>query len=189
MNYPASLCVSLNNEVIHGIPGARKLRQGDIVSLDIGVNLGGYFSDMAVTLPVGAVSREREKLLRVTAECLSRALAKAVPGNRISDVSRAVHDHAVRSSFGVVRDYCGHGVGFAQHEEPQVPNYPSAGPNPRLKQGMIIAIEPMINAGAGDVELLADGWTVVTADGSDSAHFEHTIAILRDRMEILTVFD
>jgi methionyl aminopeptidase len=188
MNYPASLCISLNDEVIHGIPGPRKLRQGDLVSIDIGVERNGYFSDAAVTLPVGAVSRKREKLMKVTRECLERALSQAVPGNRISDISRAVYEHAVGSACGVVREYCGHGTGFAMHEDPQVPNYVSAGPNPRLKEGMVLAIEPMINAGTGDIELLDDGWTVVTADGADSAHFEHTVAVLRDRMEILTLF-
>jgi methionyl aminopeptidase len=189
MNYPASLCVSLNNEVIHGIPGPRKLRQGDIVSIDLGVDLNGYFSDAAVTVAVGATSKKRERLTQVTRECLERGLAQAVPGNRISDISRAVYDHAARNSFGVVREYCGHGTGFAMHEDPQVPNYVGPGPNPRLKEGMVLAIEPMINAGTGDIELLEDGWTVVTADGEDSAHFEHTVAVLRDRMEILTLFE
>jgi methionyl aminopeptidase len=188
MNYPATLCVSLNNEVIHGIPGPRKLRQGDIVSIDVGVERNGYFSDAAVTLPVGVVSRKREKLMKVTRECLERALGQAMPGKRISDISRAVYEHAVGSSCGVVREYCGHGTGFAMHEDPQVPNYVGAGPNPRLKEGMVLAIEPMVNAGTGDIELLEDGWTVVTADGSDSAHFEHTVAVLGDRMEILTLF-
>ncbi|MGO9413305.1 MAG: type I methionyl aminopeptidase [Spirochaetia bacterium] len=189
MNYPASLCVSINNEVIHGIPGSRRLRAGDIVSLDLGVDLNGYFSDAAITLPVGAISRKRETLLRVTRECLALAVEQAVAGNRIGDISRAVFDHAVGRSCGVVRDYCGHGVGFAPHEDPQVPNYVGGGPNPRLKEGMVLAIEPMINSGTGDVELLEDGWTVVTADGSDSAHFEHTVVVLKDRMEILTRLD
>jgi methionyl aminopeptidase len=188
MNYPASLCVSLNNEVIHGIPGARKLRTGDIVSLDLGVSLNGYISDAAVTVAVGAVSPQRERLQRVTRECLERGVAQAQPGNRINDISRAVQDHAQRNGFDVVREYCGHGVGFANHEDPQIPNYVGSGPNPRLKEGMVLAIEPMVNAGTGDIELLEDGWTVVTADGRDSAHFEHTVAVLRDRMEILTLF-
>jgi methionyl aminopeptidase len=189
MNYPASICISLNNEVIHGIPGSRKLRQGDIVSLDVGVELNGYFSDAAVTVPVGPTSKKREKLMTVTRECLERGLAQVMPGNRVSDISRAIFDHARRNSCGVVREYCGHGTGFAMHEDPQVPNYVSVGPNPRLKEGMVLAIEPMINAGSDDIELLPDGWTVVTADGDDSAHFEHTVAVLRDRMEILTRFD
>jgi methionyl aminopeptidase len=188
MNYPASLCISLNNEVIHGIPGPRKLRKGDIVSIDLGVIRNGYFSDAAVTLAVGTPSANREKLLRVTRECLERGISQAVAGNRISDISRAVYSHAAGNGYGVVREYCGHGTGFAMHEDPQVPNYVGAGPNPRLKEGMVLAIEPMVNAGTGDIELLDDGWTVVTADGADSAHFEHTVVVLRDRMEILTLF-
>ena len=187
-NYPASLCVSLNSEVIHGIPGARKLRRGDLVSIDLGVILNGYYSDAAVTLPVGEVTQKRQKLIQVTRECLDRGVAQAVPGHRVSDISRAVFDHATRNGYDVVREYCGHGTGFAMHEDPQVPNYVGAGPNPRLKEGMVLAIEPMVNAGTGDIELLDDGWTVVTADGADSAHFEHTVVILRDRMEILTLF-
>jgi methionyl aminopeptidase len=188
MNYPASLCVSLNNEVIHGIPGPRRLRVGDIVSIDVGVDLNGYFSDAAITVGVGETSRPREKLMRVTRECLERGLTQALPGNRIADISRAVYEHATENGCGVVREYCGHGTGFAMHEDPQVPNYVGGGPNPRLKEGMVLAIEPMINSGTGDVELLDDGWTVVTADGGDSAHFEHTVVVLRDRMEILTLF-
>jgi methionyl aminopeptidase len=188
MNYPASLCISLNEEVIHGIPGPRALAEGDIVSVDVGVELNGYFSDAAVTLPVGQVSRARERLLKVTRECLERGIAQAVPGNRVSDISRAVFEHAAANGYGVVREYCGHGTGFSMHEDPQVPNYVGSGPNPRLKEGMVLAIEPMINAGTGDVELLEDGWTVVTGDGADSAHFEHTVAVLRDRVEILTLF-
>ena len=188
MNYPASLCISLNNEVIHGIPGPRKLRKGDLVSIDLGVILNGYFSDAAVTLPVGMPSPKREKLLRVTRECLEQGISQAVAGNRISDISRAVYAHATGNGYGVVREYCGHGTGFAMHEDPQVPNYVGAGPNPRLKEGMVLAIEPMVNAGTGDIELLDDGWTVVTADGADSAHFEHTVVVRRDRMEILTLF-
>jgi len=186
--YPASLCISVNNEVIHGIPGPRRLRAGDIVSLDLGVNLNGYFSDSAISVAVGQTTKQREKLLQVTKECLERGVSQALPGNRISDIGRAVFDHATRNGFGVVRDYCGHGVGFANHEDPQIPNYVSAGPNPRLKEGMVLAIEPMVNAGSGEIELLDDGWTVVTEDGSDSAHFEHTVAVLRDGMEILTLF-
>ncbi len=188
MNYPASLCVSLNNEVIHGIPGARRLRRGDIVSIDLGVDLNGYFSDAAVTVPVGETSSRRVRLLEVTRECLARGVAQAMPGNRISDISKAIYEHAVANSFGVVREYCGHGTGFAMHEDPQVPNYVGGGPNPRLKEGMVLAIEPMVNAGTGDIDLLDDGWTVVTADGRDAAHFEHTVAVLRDRVEILTLF-
>jgi methionyl aminopeptidase len=189
MNYPASLCVSINNEVIHGIPGPRKIRQGDIVSLDLGVNLNGYYSDMAVTIAIGPLAAQKRKLLNVTRECLFAGISKVVPGNRVSDISRAVYDHAASNGYGVVREYCGHGVGFANHEDPQIPNYVGAGPNPRLKEGMVLAIEPMINAGTGDIELLSDGWTVVTADGLNSAHFEHTVAVTKNGAEILTFFD
>jgi methionyl aminopeptidase len=189
LNYPASLCVSINEEVIHGIPGKRRLRAGDIVGLDVGINLQGYFSDAAVTLPVGQVSEARQRLLRVARECLELGIAEAKAGNRISQVSEAIHRHASAHSFEVVRQYCGHGVGFAQHEEPQVPNYVSSGPNPRLKPGMVLALEPMINSGTWEVELLEDQWTVVTSDRSDSAHFEHTIAVLKDRTEVLTRWD
>jgi methionyl aminopeptidase len=189
MNYPASLCISINDEVIHGIPGSRKLKTGDIVSLDLGVDLNGYFSDMAVTVAVGALSPVKKRLVAVTRECLMAGIGEAVPGNRISDISRAVYDRATAAGFGVVREYCGHGVGFANHEDPQIPNYVGSGPNPRLKEGMVLAIEPMITAGSGDIELLDDGWTVVTADGSDSAHFEHTVAVTKNGMEILTHFE
>jgi methionyl aminopeptidase len=188
MNYPASICISLNNEVIHGIPGPRRLRQGDLVSLDVGVDLNGYFSDSALSLSVGPATPDRQRLMTVTRECLERAVARALPGNRVSDISRAVYEHATANGCGVVREYCGHGTGFAMHEDPQVPNYVGSGPNPRLKEGMVLAIEPMVNAGTGDIELLDDGWTVVTADGRDSAHFEHTVVVLRDRVEILTLF-
>ena len=186
LGFPASLCVSINREVIHGIPGKTKLKEGDLVSLDLGVNLGGYYSDAAVTVPVGKVSPEREKLIRVTRECLELGIEQAVNGNRISHISAAIYEHAKANSYEVVRQYCGHGVGFAQHEEPQIPNYVSRGANPRLKPGMVLALEPMINRGTWEVELLADNWTVVTADRADSAHFEHTIAIHKDYTEVLT---
>ncbi len=187
MNFPASLCISLNEEVIHGIPGKRRLKRGDMVSLDLGVNLRGYFSDAAVTLPVGKVTLEREKLIRIAGECLELGIEQAVCGNRINHISEAIYNHARSNGFDVVRQYCGHGVGFAQHEEPQIPNYVSRGPNPRLKPGMIIALEPMINRGTWEVQLLENNWTVVTADHSDSAHFEHTLAIHKDHTEILTL--
>ncbi len=189
MNYPASLCVSINEQVIHGIPNNRKLEEGDIVGLDLGINLNGFFSDAAITLPVGKVSEKDALLLKVTEEALYLGIEKAIKGNRISDISKAVFRHARSYGFGVVRQYCGHGVGIAPHEEPQIPNYPSSGPDPRLKRGMVLAIEPMINAGTWEVEILNDGWTVVTADGSKSAHFEHTIVVLDDRTEILTKMD
>jgi methionyl aminopeptidase len=189
MSYPASVCISVNEEVIHGIPGKRKLRSGDIVSLDLGVNLRGYYSDAAVTLPVGDISPERRRLIQVTRECLALGIAQAVAGNRISDVSEAIFRHARENGMEVVRQYCGHGVGFSQHEEPQIPNYVSRGPNPRLKPGMVLALEPMVNLGGWEVDLLSDQWTVVTSDRRDSAHFEHTIAIRKDGTEVLTAYE
>lgn len=184
--YPAALCVSINDEVIHGIPSARRIRDGDLVSLDCGIDMGGHFSDKAVTVPVGRVSPEAAALVAVTEQCLALALEQAKPGNRIHQISRAVFNHAKAHGYGVVHQYCGHGVGFSPHEDPQVPNYPSSGPNPRMQEGLVIAVEPMINAGTGDVELLEDEWTVVTADGKLSSHCEHTVAIFRDHAEILT---
>ena len=188
-DYPASLCVSINNEVIHGIPGKRKLKRGDIVSLDLGIKLKGFFSDAAHTYPVGQISSNRKKLLDVTAECLTRAVAAIHAGVRLNDISHAVYGHAAKYGYGVVRQYCGHGVGFALHEDPQVRNYVGAGPNPKLKPGMVMAIEPMINAGTWEVSVLEDGWTVVTGDASDSAHYEYTVAIVDDHVEILTPFE
>ena len=188
MDYPASVCISVNEEVIHGIPGKRRLKAGDIVSLDLGVNLRGYYSDAAVTLPVDPVAPGRARLMRVTRECLALGVEQAVAGNRINDVSQAIYAHARRNGMEVVRQYCGHGVGFSQHEEPQIPNYVSRGPNPRLKPGMVLALEPMVNLGGWEVDLLEDQWTVVTSDRSDSAHFEHTIAILKEGTEVLTAY-
>ena len=184
--YPAAICTSVNGTVIHGIPNKRKLRAGDIISLDCGLEYEGFFSDAAFTHGVGRISSEAERLMKVTRECLDKAVSKAVAGNRINDISRAVYEHAKKNGYGVVREYCGHGVGFSQHEEPQVPNYVGRGPNPRIKEGMILAIEPMINLGKDDILVLEDGWTVVTEDGSLSAHYEHTVAVFRDRTEILT---
>jgi len=187
MDFPASLCVAINEQVIHGIPGKTKLKNGDIVGLDLGVNVGGYYADAAITVPVGEISAEREKLIQVGRECLAMGIEQAVCGNRISHISQAIYNHARSNSFSVVRQYCGHGVGFSQHEDPQIPNYVSRGPNPRLKPGMILALEPMINRGTWEVQILDDNWTVVTADRRDSAHFEHTIAIHKDHTEILTL--
>jgi methionyl aminopeptidase len=184
--YPASICISVNSVVIHGIPDKRKLKDGDIVSLDLGVDLQGYISDAACTVPVGTISANARKLLEVTSECLSLGVEKARAGNRIKDISTAVFDHASSFGFGVVRQFCGHGVGFSLHEDPQIPNYVGPGPNPRLKGGMVLAIEPMINLGGDDVEILEDGWTVETSDHSLSAHFEHTVAIFKDHTEVLT---
>ncbi len=184
--FPASICASVNEVVIHGIPNAVPLKEGDILSLDIGVELDGYYSDSARTYPIGTVSEEVNELLHVTKNALMDAIAHSLIGNRISDISRAVYVPANEHEYGIVHQFCGHGVGFELHEDPQVPNYRSRGPNPRLKRGMVIAIEPMINSGTGDVVILDDEWTVVTADEKLSAHFEHTIAITEDGPQILT---
>lgn len=184
--FPATLCISINEEVIHGIPSKRKIQPGDVVGIDSGIDLGGYFSDAAFTVAVAPVAPETEKLLRVTQECLVRAIAAVRPGARIHDVSRAVFSHARANGYGVVRQYCGHGVGFSQHEDPQVPNYVGSGPNPRMVPGMVLAIEPMINAGGDGVGELDDGWTIVTLDGSRSAHFEHTVAVTATGSEVMT---
>ena len=185
--YPGSVCTSINQEVVHGIPsGARKLREGDILSMDFGVELDGYFGDAALTVPVGKISPEREKLLRVTRESLERAIDKVRPGNRLGDVSFAVQEWVEQNGYSVVREFVGHGIGTKMHEEPQVPNYGSPGRGPRLLEGMVLAIEPMVNVGAPAVRVLEDEWTAVTADGSDSAHFEHTVAVTANGPWILT---
>jgi methionyl aminopeptidase len=183
--YPAALCVSINNEVIHGIPSKRKIAPGDLVSLDCGIDLEGFISDQAITLEAGKVSDAAHRLNVITRECLYQGIKAAKAGDRLLQIARAVHGHALSHNFGVVHEFCGHGVGFDLHEDPQVPNYPH-GPNPRMTGGLVIAIEPMINQGTGDVEVLEDGWTVVTADNQLSAHWEHTIAIFHDHTEILT---
>jgi len=183
--FPASICISINSEVIHGIPSKRKIATGDLVSLDCGITLDGYISDQAITLEAGKVSPEAHKLSTVTRECLYAGIRSAKSGNRLLNISRAVYDHAIACGFGVVNQFCGHGVGLALHEDPQISNIPK-GPNPRLSAGMVLAIEPMINAGTGEVEVLKDGWTVVTADDRLSAHWEHTIALFADHTELLT---
>ncbi|MDE3108401.1 MAG: type I methionyl aminopeptidase [Acidobacteriota bacterium] len=185
--YPGSVCTSINQEVVHGIPSAsRKLREGDILSMDFGVELDGYFADAALTVAVGKISPEREKLLRVTRESLDRAIEQVRPGNRLGDVSAAVQQWVEKHGYSVVREFVGHGIGTHMHEEPQVPNYGPAGQGPKLQEGLVIAIEPMVNAGAPVVRVLSDDWTAVTADGSDSAHFEHTVAVTKNGPWILT---
>lgn len=186
--FPATLCISVNEQVIHGIPGDRVIQPGDVVGIDSGCELGGYYSDAAFTVAVPPVAPETARLLSVTQECLRRAIAAVKPGARVHDVSRAVFSHARANGYGVVRQYCGHGVGFSQHEDPQVPNYVGSGPNPRLQPGMVIAIEPMINMGGDGVTELDDGWTVVTLDKSLSAHFEHTVAVTDSGAEVLTAW-
>jgi methionyl aminopeptidase len=184
--FPASICISVNQEVVHGIPGDRVLREGDIVGVDIGVQALGFYADAAQTLPVGEVSADAERLLRVTREALYAGIAQARPGRRVGDVSHAVQACVERNGFSVVRSLVGHGIGRSMHEEPQVPNYGQPHEGPELRPGMVLAIEPMVNAGGSDVEVLADEWTVVTRDGSLSAHFEHSVAITEDGPVILT---
>ncbi|HEY5329548.1 MAG TPA: type I methionyl aminopeptidase [Acidobacteriaceae bacterium] len=185
--YPAILCTSVNSEVIHGIPNDRgALKDGDIVSVDCGVVVDGFYSDAAVTYPIGTPSPAVQKLLRVTEASLYAAIEQAVPGGRLFDISYAVQSMCEAEGYGVVREFVGHGIGRSMHEDPQVPNIGNPGKGPRLKPGMVLAIEPMINLGKPEVKMLDDGWTAVTIDGSFSAHFEHTVAITRDGPVILT---
>jgi methionyl aminopeptidase len=183
--YPAAMCISINDEVIHGIPSKRKIREGDLVGLDCGIELDGFISDQAISIEAGRVPREVHDLNITTRECLYRGIAAVKAGDRLLQIARAVEGHAKARGYGVVHEYCGHGVGFDLHEEPAVPNYPH-GANPRMGNGMVFAIEPMISLGSGDVEVLEDHWTVVTSDESVCAHWEHTVAILHDKVEILT---
>ena len=184
--YPASVCISVNDEVIHGIPGPRVLRDGDIVSIDVGATFEGYVGDCAATYVAGTASDEAKKLIQVTRQSFFEAMKFARVGYRISDISHAVQQYAEENGFSVVREYVGHGVGARMHEDPEVPNYGRPGHGPRLAAGMTIAVEPMINAGGAAVKVLPDGWTVKTADGSLSAHYENTILITNGDPEILT---
>jgi len=188
-DFPANVCISINEEVIHGIPGTRRLMQGDIVSIDIGATKNGYIGDCAGTFIAGKGSPESENLVRVTRECFYEGLKQAKSGNRVSDISRAIQQHAEANGFSVVREYTGHGVGRKLHEPPEIPNYietPRKNKDPRLLPGMTLAIEPMINAGKPEILILKDGWTIVTADSSPSAHYENTILITENEPEILT---
>ncbi len=187
-DFPGAACISINDEVIHGIPSKKRVvRDGDIVSLDIGIDLNGYISDSTHTVMVGNVRPEIKRLVKATREALAAGIAACVVGNRIRDISNAVNGVANgQYGFGVVYEYCGHGVGLDVHEDPSVPNCPESGPNPRIQAGMVLAIEPMINLGTADVKLAKDGWTVLTADGKCSAHEEHTIAVFKDHNEVLT---
>ena len=188
--YPATICASINDEVIHGIPsGRRVLNEGDIISIDVGASLDGYFGDSAVTLPVGQISESAAALLRVTEEALYKAIEAAKPGKRVSDIGHAVQKHVEAYGYSVVREFVGHGIGQRMHEEPQIPNYGEPGHGPRLAEGMVLAIEPMVNAGTPAVKVLADGWTAVTRDKSLSAHFEHTVAVTAGEPWILTARD
>lgn len=184
--YPSTVCGSVNEQVVHGIPSARKLKNGDIISIDVGVHYNGFYGDAAITLPVGSISSQAQKLLLVTENALKAGMGKAMVGNRLSDVSAAIQAHVESEGFSVVRTFVGHGIGRELHEEPQIPNYGRPGEGPKLLEGMTLAIEPMVNAGGWEVNILDDGWTAVTKDGSLSAHFEHTIAITNDGQSILT---
>ena len=184
--YPCTLCASVNEQVVHGIPSARALGEGDIISLDMGVKLNGFYGDSAVTVPVGQVSDEASALLRVTRESLAHGIAQVRLGGRISDIGHAIQQHVEAHGFSVVREFVGHGIGAALHEEPQIANYGEPGRGPRLAEGMVLAIEPMVNVGRPAVKVLGDGWTAVTKDGSLSAHFEHTVAVTKNGPLVLT---
>lgn len=185
--FPASICASINNEVVHGIPGLRRLEEGDIISIDVGVCLKGYYSDTAVTFGVGRISPAARRLIDVTRQSLFQGISAMRSGAHLTDISHAVQRYVEMNRFSVVYSYAGHGIGTEMHEEPQVPNLGPPGHGPRLQQGMVLAIEPMVNAGGADVKMLEDGWTVVTGDGSLSAHFEHSIALGEDGPIILTI--
>jgi methionyl aminopeptidase len=185
--YPATVCVSANEQVVHGIPSKRPLVEGDILSIDMGAKLDGFFGDCAVTVPIGRVSQEATELLRVTEEALFHGIEAVKPGARVSDIGAAVQQHVETHGFSVVREFVGHGIGTSLHEEPQIANYGPGGRGPRLAEGMVLAIEPMVNAGKPAVKVLSDGWTAVTRDGSLSAHFEHTVVVAATGCEILTL--
>jgi methionyl aminopeptidase len=185
--YPATLCASVNEQVVHGIPSAKPLVRGDIVSLDMGVKLDGYYGDSAVTVPVGVVGEDVRALLRVTQEALVKGIAQVKVGGRVSDIGHAIQAHVEANGFSVVREFVGHGIGASLHEEPQIANYGEPGRGPRLAEGMTLAIEPMVNMGRPAVKVLSDGWTAVTKDGSLSAHFEHTVAVTKSGPVVLTL--
>lgn len=185
--YPATICASVNEEVVHGIPNSRKLKNGDIISIDLVVNKNGYHGDSAVTVPIGHVKPDVMKLLKVTEECLFKGIEQVVVGNRIGDISHAVQVHAEAHGYGVVRDFVGHGIGREMHEDPQIPNFGLAGQGPLIKPGMVLCIEPMINMGTAQVRVLSDDWTAVTTDKKPSAHFEHTVVVLPEGPKIATM--
>ncbi|MBB5348335.1 type I methionyl aminopeptidase [Desulfoprunum benzoelyticum] len=185
--FPGSLCTSINEEVVHGIPSRRrKLKKGDIISVDFGVKYKGYYGDSAITVAVGKIAENEEKLLQATEESLERAIEKAVVGNRVADISIAVQEYVEKRGFSVVRQFVGHGIGTALHEGPEIPNFLQGEQSPRLVPGMVMAIEPMVNLGTSKVKVLRDGWTVVTADGKPSAHFEHSVAVTEDGPIVLS---
>ena len=185
--FPYSICASVNEQIVHGFPSNYKLKDGDIFSIDVGVTLEGFVGDTATTVPVGKVSEDRLKLIRVTEECLGRAIQQCRAGNHLGDIGWAVQQHAEANGYSVVRDYVGHGIGRRMHEDPQIPNYGRPGLGPKIKSGYVFAVEPMVNLGSHFTKVLADGWTVVTVDGQPSAHVEHTIAITDEGPEVLTL--
>ena len=185
--FPGQICVSINEEVVHGIPGKRVIKEGDIVSIDTGIAFGGFIGDTAITVAAGEIDNEKKKLLKVTKAALDAGIAKAVVGNRLGDISHAIQTVVEAAGFSVVREFVGHGIGRDMHEDPQIPNFGKAGHGPKLKPGMTLAIEPMVNIGGPKVKVLADNWTAVTCDGSASAHFEHTVAVGVTVPEILTL--
>ncbi len=187
--YPASLCTSINEEIVHGIPSSRRLRDGDIISLDFGALYEGYYGDAAVTYPVGEITPKAKKLIKAAEETFYKGMEQMKPGKRISDISFAIQSHVESQGFSVIRAFVGHGIGLSLHEEPQVPNFGSPGRGPKLKSGMVLAIEPMIAMGDWDVEILDDNWTAITRDRSLSAHYEHTVAITQKGPEILSLSD
>lgn len=186
--FPATLCISINETVVHGIPGDKPLNEGDIISVDCGVKKNGFFGDHAYTFEVGEVKPEVRQLLKITQECLYKGIEQMVAGNRIGDISYAIQQHAEKNGYGVVRELVGHGLGKNLHEEPEVPNYGSRGNGPKINEGLVLAIEPMINLGKKNVKQLNDGWSIVTADGLPSAHFEHDVAVVNGKPEILSTY-
>src|ERR1044072_3657309 len=182
-----SICASVNEQIVHGFPSNYKLKDGDIFSIDIGATLEGFVGDTATTVPVGNVTEDRLQLIRVTEECLQRAIEQCRPGKHLGDIGWAVQEHAEANGYSIVRDYVGHGIGRRMHEDPQIPNYGRPGLGPKIKSGYVFAVEPMVNLGSHHTKVLADGWTVVTVDGQPSAHVEHTIAITDDGPEVLTL--
>ena len=185
--YPATICASVNEQVVHGIPSNRALVEGDVLSIDMGARMNGFFGDSAVTVAIGQVAPQAAALLKATEEALFRGIEAVKPGARVSDIGAAVQEHVEEQGFSVVREFVGHGIGTSLHEEPQIANYGPGGRGPRLSEGMVLAIEPMVNAGKAGVKVLSDGWTAVTRDGSLSAHFEHTVVVTGDGCEILTL--
>lgn len=184
--FPASICTSINEEIVHGIPGERRLKEGDIISLDLGINYKGYFSDGAITLPIGMVGFQKKKLIAVARKALFEGIKQARPEKHLLDISYSIQDYVEKNGFSVVRQFVGHGIGYALHEEPEIPNFGRPHQGPVLKRGMVFAIEPMVNMGVWESEILDNGWTAVTKDRLASAHFEHTVAITENGPEILT---